>query len=65
MLRTLGQSGVTSSEDLIDRLRLDDADACGYCLLHIDDLVDIANEDTGPEGQERAKAQTQGAKNGR
>ena len=61
MLRKLGQSGVTSSEDLIDRLRLDDADACGYCLLHIDDLVDIANEDTGPEGQQRANSAKPGS----
>jgi hypothetical protein len=69
-LRKLGASGVKSPEDLIARLRLDDADACGFCLLHIEEIADIASGGAGGEeivGTTALEqgAKSQGAKNGR
>jgi hypothetical protein len=69
-LRKLGASGVTSPEDLIARLGLDEADACGFCLLHIEEIADIAGGGAGGEEIIGTTAHGQGtssqrAKNGR
>ena len=64
-LRRLGTSGVNSADDLIARLRLDDPDACGFCLLHIEEIVDIATGGSGGEEIAATTAEEQGAKNGR
>jgi bacterioferritin-associated ferredoxin len=69
-LRKLGASGVTSPEDLIARLGLDEADACGFCLLHIDEIANIAEGGVGGDEIIGTTAQVHGtgnlgAKNGR
>jgi hypothetical protein len=64
-IRKLGASGVRTADELIAHLRLDEADACGFCLLHIDEIVDIATGGSGGEEITGTPAQGEGAKNGR
>ena len=41
-LRELGRQGFTSADALIEELGLEEADACGFCARHIDEIVAIA-----------------------
>jgi bacterioferritin-associated ferredoxin len=43
-VRKLGRAGVIDADDLIERLRLEDKEACGYCARHIEQIVAIATE---------------------
>jgi len=41
-VRAAGQQGIIDAEALIEHLKLNDEDCCGYCRKHIDFFVDIA-----------------------
>jgi len=41
-VRELGRAGVTSPPGLIEALGLDDEECCGYCMHHIERMVEIA-----------------------
>jgi bacterioferritin-associated ferredoxin len=41
-VRDAGLAGFTSPEALIEHLDLDNLDCCGYCRMHIEFFVEIA-----------------------
>ena len=41
-VKRAGQEGITSAGALIEHLKLNDEDCCGYCIKHIDFFVEIA-----------------------
>jgi bacterioferritin-associated ferredoxin len=41
-VRKLGEAGVDTPRALIQALRLDDDESCGFCALHIGRMVAIA-----------------------
>jgi len=44
-VRAVAQAGLTSPEELIDALALDDEFCCGRCALEIDSFVAVAKEE--------------------
>jgi bacterioferritin-associated ferredoxin len=41
-VKRAAQQGIITAEALIEHLKLDDPECCGYCIKHIDFFVEIA-----------------------